>query len=132
MPDAKPSNSSGELAYMTFDRRGEARVESHLEVLIWGMDAKGLPFTQTALACNISGQGALLCDVKQTLRCGDPIVVQYRKERARFRVVWTRDSGNGENIRAAVHKLEGEECPWRDRLQLRSSPSLSNSAVAGL
>ena len=45
---------------MTVDRRREPRVESNLEVLIWGTDAQGLPFAQTALARNISGEGTLL------------------------------------------------------------------------
>jgi len=117
---------------MPVDRRREPRVESDLEVLIWGIDAEGLPFTQTALARNISVQGALLSEVKQALRCGDPIVVQYGKERARFRVVWTRDSGNGEKIRAAVQKLEGEECPWRDELRLRAPLSSADATSTGL
>ncbi|HXZ32671.1 MAG TPA: hypothetical protein VEH30_10350 [Terriglobales bacterium] len=108
---------------MEVDRRREPRVESNLDVLIWGIDAQGLPFAQTALARNISGQGALLCGIKQVLRCGDPIVIQYGKERARFRIVWTRDSANGQKIRAAVQKLEADECPWKDELQASGSAS---------
>lgn len=108
---------------MTVDRRREPRVESNLPVLIWGIDAQGLPFTQSALARNISGHGALLSGIEQLLRCGDLIVVQYGKKRARFRVVWTRDSANGEKVRAAVQRLEAEKCPWEDELQLDSAKS---------
>jgi PilZ domain len=111
---------------MTVDRRREPRVESSLEILIWGSDAQGMPFAQTALARNISRQGALLSGLKQALRCGDLIVVQYRKVRARFRVVWTRS--NGENIQAAVQKLEGQDCPWIDELQM-SSPAESAATL---
>lgn len=103
---------------MPVERRREPRIESNLSILIWGMDAHGLPFAQSALARNISGQGALVCGVEQELRCGDLLVIQYQKKRARFRVVWTRDSANGEKIRAAVHKLETQECPWKEELQL--------------
>ena len=102
---------------MQVDRRREPRVESDLPVLIWGIDAQGLPFTQSALARNISGHGALLWGIEQLLRCADLIVVQYGKKRARFRVVWTRDSANGEKVRAAVQRLEAEECPWEEELQ---------------
>jgi len=98
------------------DRRREPRIEASLTVLIWGIDAQGLPFAQRALARNVSRQGALLSGVEQLLRCGDPIVIQSHKKRARFRVVWTRDSGNGEKVQAAVQKLEAEECPWSEEL----------------
>jgi hypothetical protein len=111
----------GEPRAMTVERRREPRVESSLPVLIWGIDAYGLPFAQRALARNISGQGALVSGVEQLLRCGDLMVIQYQKKRARFRVVWTRDSKNGEKIRAAVQRLETEECPWKEELQLTAS-----------
>lgn len=114
---------------MTVDRRREPRVESNLEVLIWGIDAQGLPFAQTALARNISGQGALLSGIRQVLRCGDPVVIQYGKERARFKVVGTHDSGNGEKIRAAVQKVEGEECPWAEEPQISISDNSLNPLV---
>ncbi len=106
---------------MTVDRRREPRVESKLAVLVWGTDAQGLPFAQTALARNISGQGALLSGINQALRYGDLIIVQYRKLRARFRVVWTRNTSNGDKTLAAVHRLEGDRCPWQDELQARSA-----------
>jgi hypothetical protein len=99
---------------MTIDRRREPRLESNLEVLVWGIDAKGMPFAQTALARNISRQGALLSGLRQVLRCGDLIAVQYRRERARFRVVWTRS--DGDDTQAAVQKLEHQQCPWLSEL----------------
>jgi len=102
---------------MQIDRRREPRVESNIPVLIWGIDARGLPFTQSALARNISWRGALLLGIEQLLRCGDLIAIQYGKKHARFRVVWTRDFANGEKVRAAVQRLETEECPWKDELR---------------
>jgi hypothetical protein len=106
---------------MTVDRRREPRAESNLAVLVWGTDAQGLPFAQTALARNISGQGALLAGINQALRYGDLIIVQHRKVRARFRVVWTRNTENGDKTVAAVHKLEGDRCPWQDELRVRTA-----------
>lgn len=103
---------------MTIERRREPRVESDLEILVWGIDARGMPFAQTALARNISRQGALLSGLRQVLRCGDLVAVQYRKERARFRVVWTRS--NGDTTQAAVQKLEHQQCPWPNELQTAS------------
>jgi len=106
---------------MTVDRRREPRAESNLAVLVWGTDAQGLPFAQTALARNISGQGALLSGINQTLRYGDLIVIQYQKLRARFRVVWTRNTSNGDKTLAAVQRLGSDQCPWKDELQVRGS-----------
>jgi len=98
------------------DRRREPRIESSLSVLIWGLDAQGLRFAQPAFARNISGNGALLSGVECLVRPGDLIGVQHGAKRARFRVVWARDSGNGEKIRVAVQKLESEGCPWPEEL----------------
>ncbi|HXY15254.1 MAG TPA: hypothetical protein VEI26_12200 [Terriglobales bacterium] len=117
---------------MTVDRRREPRTEPDLAVIIWGIDSQGLPFAQTALARNISGQGALLSGLTQLLRCGDLIAIQYRKSRARFRVVWTRDTANGDKIRAAVQRLESDECPWKDALQLRACPSSNDPEALSL
>jgi hypothetical protein len=111
---------------MTTDRRREPRIESSLSVLVWGIDARGLPFTQTAVARNISGQGALLAGVDRPVRCGDIVVVQYGKRRAHFRVIWTRDSGTAEKIRAAVQKFPQEECPWIEELPPATSTNRAN------
>jgi hypothetical protein len=114
---------------MQVDRRREPRLESNLPVLIWGIDARGLPFAQKALARNVSGRGALLSGIEQVLRCGDLIVIQYGKNRARFRVVWTRDSANGEKVRAAVQRLEAEECPWREEIEIRPVATKSPDTI---
>jgi len=98
------------------DRRRELRVESSLKVLIWGLDAQGVRFTQGAMARNLSGSGALLSGVERQLRSGDLIGLQYGACQARFRVIWMRESGNGERIRVAVQRLETENCPWPEEL----------------
>jgi hypothetical protein len=100
---------------MLVDRRREPRVESDLTVVIWGIDSYGLPFSQSALARNISVSGALLSGLERVLRCGDLIKIQYGKHCARYRVIWTRDSGNREKIRAAVQRLKTDACPWAEQ-----------------
>jgi len=73
-------------------------------------------FSQVAQACNVSGRGALLSGLDQPLRPEDLIGVQYRKRRAKFRVVWLRDSRGPDKILAAVERLEAEACPWPEEL----------------
>jgi hypothetical protein len=94
------------------DRRREPRLGSRLTVLIWGMDAEGRRFSQTAFARNISQSGALLTGIHWQLRPGDLLAIQHREIRARFRVVWARASGTEEKTLAAVQKLESGACPW--------------------
>jgi len=108
---------------MPVERRREPRMESYLPVVIWGIDAEGLPFSQSALARNISGSGALLCGVERVLRCGDMIRVQYKTNRARYRVIWSRDSDNGEKVRAAVERFKADPCPWEDQIPGRQTPT---------
>jgi len=114
---------------MPSERRREPRIPSTLSVLIWGIDAEGLPFAQSAVVRNISRQGALLSGVTQPLRCGDPIVIQVGTKRARFRVIWSRDSKNGERVLAAVQKFETQECPWEDQLDAAPRADAQNFEV---
>lgn len=103
------------------DRRKESRVETSLRIMIWGLDAQGSRFSQAATAGNISLSGALLSGIERELRCGDLIGVQYANRHARFRIVWTRETGNGERIQVAIHRLEAEGCPWVEELQQMSA-----------
>jgi len=110
--------------FMT-ERRREVRIPADLPVSIWGLDAEGIRFTQAAMARNISGNGALLSGLESPMRPGDLIGLQYGSQRARFRVVWARDSGGEEKIRVAVQKLAGEACPWAEELRIAGRPTLA-------
>ena len=108
------------------DRRREPRCTCTLRVVIWGLDASGLPFTQTALVRNISHSGGLISQVAHPLRCGDLVGLQHGRKRARFRIVWTRDSRNGDKIRVAVQKVEGDDCPWIEELSKQREMPLTS------
>jgi hypothetical protein len=108
-----------------FDRRREPRVRSSLTVLIWGVDVEGTRFSQSALARNISQHGALLTGINWELRSGDLMAVQHREIRARFRVVWTRNSGSEEKTLAAVQRLDADTCPWLEELTASMAPVLA-------
>jgi hypothetical protein len=100
------------------ERRSEPRVPAEgLQVQIWGMDTHGIPFLQSAVARNLSVRGGLLTGIEQELRPGDLIGVQYEGRRARYRIVWVGYfSGPNQIMEAAIHKLDGDECPWKDAL----------------
>jgi hypothetical protein len=99
------------------DRRHEPRIRAEIQVRIWGLDAKGFKFAQIAIARNISFGGALVSGIELRLRPEDLIGIQYGEKEARFRVVWARDSGGDEKNQAAVQKLDGYECPWKEILE---------------
>jgi hypothetical protein len=98
------------------ERRQETRIQVELPVRIWGFTAQGMRFVQDVLARNICRSGALLSGISHELRSEDLIGVQYGEKRGRFRVVWVRGSGTPDKTQAAVHRMEGEECPWEQVL----------------
>ncbi len=98
------------------DRRIEPRTPLQLPIRIWGLDAKGSPYTQSAVASSISFNGALVSGIQIRLRPGDLIGIQHQDKQARYRVVWARDSGGEQKNQAAVQRIEGCECPWSELL----------------
>ena len=94
------------------ERRQEFRKRADIAIRISGHDVSGQPFAQTAVASSLSVGGALLSGMERQVRTGDLVWVEYKERKARFRIVWIRDSESGRKTQAAVQKLEHEECPW--------------------
>ena len=93
--------------------------------MVWGVNTEGERFLQEAHARELSLSGALLTGLDADLRSGDVIGILYGKKKARYRVVWVRYDGGGEKMQVAVHRLEADECPWRELL---SEPGLSEES----
>ena len=94
------------------EHRQDQRAQRDVAVQVSGRDAKGNAFSQSVNASNISKGGALLSGLSSGVRSGDLVWVEYQGRKARFRIVWVRDSHAGLKSQAAVHRLEKEECPW--------------------
>jgi hypothetical protein len=109
-------------AVRLIERRRESRISSDLQLEVWGIDARGEPFQQFAQACDISLSGALL-SVEVELRSGDLIGVLYAGKKARYRVVWVSHSGKDKKVRAAVHRVDVDECPWQNLLPNSPAPN---------
>jgi hypothetical protein len=92
--------------------RPEERVQVDLDMRVWGMGADGRAFSQHARAHNISGGGALLCEIEHDLRIGDTIGVQAGEKKARCKVVWATKTGSVQKIQVGVQLLNKLECPW--------------------
>ena len=98
------------------DRRREPRTDADLSLMVWGVDTRGDRFLQEAHAREISLSGALLSGLDAELRSGDVIGILYAGKKARYRVVWVRESGNGLKVQAAVQRIAPDECPWKNLL----------------
>jgi hypothetical protein len=94
------------------DRRRQSRVFVELPVQIWGMDAKGRPFTQAASVRTISGRGATLQGVTAQLKTGDVLDLQYKGNKAQFRVVWLAKAGTETQGEVGIENLSKEVLLW--------------------
>jgi len=98
------------------EKKTEPRVTVDLPVRIWGMSARGQPFSQHARAQNITSEGALLQDVENDLKIGDVIGVQCEDKKARCTVIWTEDAGGIKKNQVGLRLLADQRCPWEKHL----------------
>jgi len=94
------------------DRRIKRRVETHLPVSIWGMDAKSQPFSQTAMARNISRSGVLLEGMQRMLKPGEFVHVQFGDDQAQYRVVWAGKIGTAREGELGLEAVASEQPIW--------------------
>lgn len=70
------------------DRRHSSRVAVQLPAQVWGLDAFGRPFTDSAIVINMSGGGIVLRGVRRRIRIGELLDVSMAGSKAQFRVIW--------------------------------------------
>jgi hypothetical protein len=99
------------------EKRPESRVSADIPVRIWGMDADGKPFFQSALAGSLSSEGAHLTHLHHSLKIGDIIGIQYTEKKARFKVIWAKSSVAPGRNQAGVQILPQQSAPWTDIAQ---------------
>jgi hypothetical protein len=75
------------------DRRRSSRVSVQLPVEVWGIDAHGRPFSDSAMVTNLSAGGMVLEGIRRRLRPGELLDVRMGNKRSQFRVVWIGKSG---------------------------------------
>ena len=98
------------------ESRREPRRKLELVVSVVGRDKMGESFIQDAIASSVSIGGALLSGIGRELRTADLMRVEHAGRKARFRIVWVRNSQSQQLTQAAVQLLEGEESPWKGKI----------------
>jgi hypothetical protein len=71
------------------DKRRCSRVKAVLPVRISGNDNSGSSYSELVHTLDITEAGAKLGALRQPLKIGSLITLQYKRHRATFRVVWT-------------------------------------------
>jgi len=75
------------------DRRKSPRVSVQLPVEVWGLDAFGQAFTESAIITNMSSGGIVVQGLRKRMRPGEVLDVRMGRETARFRVIWASEKG---------------------------------------
>lgn len=94
------------------EKRPESRVLADLPVRVWGMDADGKPFFQSATAGNLSSEGAQLSHINHSLKIGDVIGIQYADKKARFEVIWVKPAMVPQRNLVGVVIVAQQTVPW--------------------
>ena len=93
-------------------RRREPRVQAKLPVQVWGTDAQGKRFMQSAQTANVSATGAVLEGIAVPVRAGEVIRVQCGDQKANFQVVWVGQPGTSKSGQMALKALVPGRWIW--------------------
>ncbi len=93
-------------------RRREPRTELRLPVQIYGVDADGVPFSESVWTRNVSNQGALLEGVRCELRQDVAVGIRCHDREATFRVVWTARLSYGGGYEVGVESTGNRTPIW--------------------
>ena len=94
--------------------RKELRVKMVLPVRVSGIDKDGTPYSILAHTLDFSRLGARLAGIRQPLRVGETITLEYKLRRARFAIRWVGAPGTPAQQTVGVQSLEPENFLWLD------------------
>ncbi len=84
-----------------------------LPIRVWGMDSSGKPFMEVAHTLDVNPAGARIAGLRRVLALDDIIGIQYRHQKARFRVCWVGRIGKDqEEVLFGVQCLDSNKEIW--------------------
>ena len=93
-------------------RRRDQRQSLVLPVRVSGTDIDGKPFSQTSCTLDLNPSGAKLYGVRCLKGQGDIITLQYKKNRARFEVVWIGEPRSSRDGQLGIRNLDPGNNFW--------------------
>lgn len=84
------------------DRRRSPRISVQLPVEVWGLDASGQAFMETAKITNMSSGGVVIQGLRRRMRTGEVLDVRMGRQTANFRIVWVGEQ-NELGMQALTH-----------------------------
>ncbi len=94
------------------NRRRQDRIKAVLPVRVWGTDASGSSFQDTAHTLDITPEGARLGAIRHELKAEDKLTVQYRQRKTEFRVVWTKLLDGAREYQVGLQATTKEREAW--------------------
>jgi hypothetical protein len=92
--------------------RRELRLFLHLPVRITGVDAGGNGFEQDATTIDMTVTGVRLQGITHPLERGGIISIQYRGNKAKYRVRWVKKPDSALHGHIGLKLLDGETMNW--------------------
>lgn len=89
--------------------RRAPRTKMVVPLRLWGTDSAGKPFNTLGYTLNVSTTGVRIAGVKVPLAVGDAITVQYKQQRALYKVAWVGRPGDNTHEQIGVTLLEAEK-----------------------
>ena len=83
-----------------------------LPVRVWGTDSAGKAFNVLAYTLDISSSGARLGGVRVPLSVGEAVTLQYKQQRALFKVAWVGRPGEKTHEQVGIYALEPDKHVW--------------------
>jgi len=115
------------------NKRRCSRVKAVLPVRVTGNDISGNSYSELVHTLDVTESGARLGALRQALKVGSLITVQYKQHRATFRVVWTEPAPGRTEHQAGIEAVNHRDL-WglgaELRLQVPIQP-LEPAAPAG-
>jgi len=96
------------------DRRRQSRIQSGIQVRVWGIDAKHRPFQATVSATNMTNDGAQLQGLRNHLRPGGTIELQYEGVTTAYTVIWAGSPGTAKAGQVGLRRAANQPCPWNE------------------
>jgi PilZ domain-containing protein len=96
-------------------QRQEPRIETQLEIRLFGLDGQDKPFQSTAVTLEVSSRGASITGIRQYLKPGQMIGIALGPKKARFRIVWVGHHQSPRVGQIGVQQIGMDDSIWNVR-----------------